>query len=134
MLPLRSFRRTGQWTRLVGPNASSRQHKGSFDALGVQDPAPFLVAGRLYADQAVDLALAGEIDITGLELFATALSRVLPLSSPGSELVVDGRALEFINYRGLLAMDCHAAANDRHVTLRSNSSVLVDVAGLLCSR
>lgn len=90
-----------------------------------------LASFRLYADRGVGLALAGEVDITGLDLLATALDRVLPLSSVGPELVVDGRGLEFINHRGLLAMDRHAAANDRRMTLRSSSAVLVDVARLL---
>lgn len=86
---------------------------------------------RLYADPGVDLALAGEIDLTCRELLVLALDRVLPLSSAGSELVVDAEDLTFIDHRGLLAMDDHVAANNRRVVLRSHSSVLADVADLL---
>lgn len=86
---------------------------------------------RLHADQDVDLALAGEIDVSCLTLFATALSRVLPLSSVGGELAIDARGLDFMNHRGLLAVDRHAAANGRRVVLRSNSAVLVNLAGAL---
>lgn len=59
---------------------------------------------RLYADQSVAFALAGEIDLSCVELFGTTLGRTVPLSS-GSELVVDGRGLEFIGPCGLLALD-----------------------------
>lgn len=68
---------------------------------------PFASSGstsfQLYADQGADFALAGEIDLSCAELFATTLARTVPLSS-GSELVVDGRGLEFIDHRGLLAL------------------------------
>jgi hypothetical protein len=84
---------------------------------------------RLHADDRVDLALAGEVDISSLDLFGTALGRVLPLSSVGHELVVDGRGLTFMNHRGLLAVDRHAATSVRSMVLQSNSSVLVDLAG-----
>jgi hypothetical protein len=90
-----------------------------------------VAAFRLHADQGADLALAGEVDISCLDLFATTLARILPLSCVGRELAVDGRGLEFINHRGLLAIDRHAVANDRDLVLRSRSSVLVEVAGLL---
>lgn len=56
---------------------------------------------------------------------------MLSLSSGEPELVVDGRGLDFIDHRGLMAMDRRAAANDTRMVLRSTSSVLVNVAGLL---
>ena len=58
---------------------------------------------RLYTNDASAFALAGEIDLSAGQL-AETLGRVLPLI-PGSELVVDGRELEFIDHRGLLVLD-----------------------------
>ena len=61
--------------------------------------APF----QLHAERDVDFALAGDIDLACDELFATTVRRVVPLSC-GPELVVEGRAMEFIDHRRLLLL------------------------------
>jgi hypothetical protein len=61
--------------------------------------APF----RLHAEGGVGFALVGDIDLSCDELFATTLRRVVPLSF-GPELVVEGRAVEFIDHRRLLML------------------------------
>ena len=61
-------------------------------------------AFRLYTDDGAAFTLAGEIDFSSAGQLADTLGRVLPLMS-GSELVVDGRQLEFIDHRGLLVLD-----------------------------
>ncbi|MFY9807733.1 MAG: MEDS domain-containing protein [Pseudonocardiaceae bacterium] len=58
---------------------------------------------QLHADQDIDFALAGDIDLSCGELFATTLERVVPLTC-GPERVVDGRAMEFIDHRRLLML------------------------------
>lgn len=85
---------------------------------------------RLYADQDVEFALAGEIDLSDGALFATTLGRTVALSS-GPELIVDGRGLEFIDHRGLLAVECQAREHDREVVLRSRSATVARMAELL---
>lgn len=61
--------------------------------------APF----QLHAERDVDFALAGDIDLACDELFATTVRRVVPLSC-GPQLVVEGRAMEFIDHRRLLLL------------------------------
>lgn len=68
----------------------------------------------LYADDGVDFALGGEIDMSCEELFATTLQR-LPAGAGSPELVVGGRDLQFIDHRGLLKLA--AAAGERGATL-----------------
>jgi hypothetical protein len=47
--------------------------------------------------------LAGEVDLSCADVFATTLERIVPLSS-GPELVVEGRGLTFIDHRRLLVL------------------------------
>jgi hypothetical protein len=63
---------------------------------------------QLYAEPGVNFALAGDIDLSCDELFATTLARVVPLSFEplpfGPELVIDGQSLAFIDHRRLLVL------------------------------
>jgi MEDS: MEthanogen/methylotroph, DcmR Sensory domain len=61
--------------------------------------APF----QLHAERGVGFALVGDIDLSCDELFATTLRHVVPLLC-GPELVVEGRAVEFIDHRRLLML------------------------------
>jgi anti-anti-sigma regulatory factor len=106
-------------------------------AAGVAEIAclhPFIQAARspfrLYADDGVSFALAGDLDLAGEGLFTTTLRRVLPMATESS-LIIDGRRLEFIGHRALLALDRQAVANDRSVLLRNVAPVVARVAQLL---
>jgi anti-anti-sigma regulatory factor len=58
---------------------------------------------HLYAEQDAEFALAGELDLSCADLFATTLERIAPLCC-GPELVVDGGGLEFIDHQRLLML------------------------------
>lgn len=58
---------------------------------------------HLYAEQGVDFALAGEIDLSCAQLFGATLERMMDLSA-GPELVVDMRGLTFIDHLRLLVL------------------------------
>lgn len=85
---------------------------------------------RLYADQDVDLTLAGDVDFACTELFSLTLRRTLPLLE-GTELVIDGRDLDFIDHRGLFDLDQQGRALGRRIVLRSGSPTVARVAELL---
>lgn len=74
---------------------------------------------HLYAEQDVEFALAGELDLSCAELFATTLERIVPPSG-GPELVVEGRKLEFIDHRQLLVLVEHARRANATIVLRTS--------------
>ena len=76
--------------------------------------APF----QLHAERDVDFALAGDIDLACDELFATTVRRVVSLSC-GPQLVVEGRAMEFIDHRRLLLLIEATQRADATVVLRN---------------
>ena len=82
---------------------------------------------RLYAQDGVDFALAGEIDMSCITQLETTLDRTLPLW-PDGELVVDGHGLEFIDHRGLLVLDRCAAKRGTRVVLQTERRVVARVA------
>lgn len=84
-------------------------------------------AFRLYTDVGAAFALAGEIDLLSAGQLADTLGRVLPLMS-GSELVVDGRQLEFIDHRGLLALDRCAGQRGVRLALRTPRMTVAQIA------
>jgi hypothetical protein len=59
---------------------------------------------HLHTEPGVDFALAGEVDLSCADVFATTLERIVPLSS-GPELGVEaGEGLTFIDHRRLLVL------------------------------
>lgn len=87
-------------------------------------------AFQLCAEQGVDFALAGHIDRSCAELFATTMRRVVPLSS-GPELVVDGRAVEFIDHQRLLVLIEATQRAGATVALRDAPATAVLIAEIL---
>jgi len=82
---------------------------------------------RLYTDDGAAFTLAGEIDFSSAGQLADILGRVLPLMS-GSELVVDGRQLEFIDHRGLLVLDRCAGQRGVRLTLCTPRETVAQIA------
>jgi hypothetical protein len=78
---------------------------------------------HLFAD--TDFALAGEIDHSSADVFATTLGRTVPLSS-GAELTVGARGLEFVDHRTLLALS--------EAARRGVRTVVVDTTGYSTTR
>jgi anti-anti-sigma factor len=84
-------------------------------------------AFRLYTDDGAAFTLAGEIDFSSAGQLAETLGRVLPLMS-GSELVVDGRQLEFIDHRGLMALDRCAGQGGVRLVLSTPRGTVAQIA------
>jgi hypothetical protein len=93
---------------------------------------------RLHAEQDIDFALAGDIDLSCAELFATTLRRIVALSPApervvDGQLVVDGQGLEFIDHRRLLVLIETAQRADATVVLHnapSSAARLIEVLEL----
>lgn len=85
---------------------------------------------RLYAEQGVHFALAGEIDLSCEALFDTTLGRTIPLC-PEPVVAIDGHQLEFIDHRALRALGLHGQQRGRQVLLRTRSPSIARVAQLL---
>ncbi|MDN5747366.1 MAG: MEDS domain-containing protein [Pseudonocardia sp.] len=83
---------------------------------------PFTRSGsasfRLYADEGVEFALAGEIDLVCRELFNATLAHTVTLS-PGPELVIDGGGLDIIDPRGLLTLVEHGRRAGATLVIRN---------------
>ena len=87
-------------------------------------------AFRLYTDDGAAFTLAGEVDFSSTGQLADTLDRVLPLMS-GSELVVDGRQLEFIDHRGLLVLDRCAGRRGIRLSLCTRRETVAQVAEVI---
>jgi ABC-type transporter Mla MlaB component len=75
---------------------------------------------RLYKADRADFGLAGEIDMACHAQLDAILSRVLDLAQAHAGGVsVDATELSFVDHRGLLLLERHAAATGRHIILRS---------------
>lgn len=85
---------------------------------------------RLYAEDGTDFALAGEIDIYGIAQLETALGQILPLM-PGTELVVGGRGLQYIDHRGLLVLDRCAGKRGTRLVLQTEHRGVARVAEMI---
>ena len=70
-----------------------------------------------------DSALAGEIDVSCADQLEQALQRI-GLGACGGKVVIDAADLKFIDIRGLLTLDRHAAANEAILVLRSPPTVV----------
>jgi anti-anti-sigma regulatory factor len=87
-------------------------------------------AFRLYTDDGAAFTLAGEIDYASAGQLADTLGRVLPLMA-GSELIVDGRQLEFIDHRGLLVLDRCAGHRGIGLALYTPRETVAQIAGAI---
>ena len=96
------------------------------------DLSPFQVHAALTADA----ALAGEVDVFCADLLEQALQRI-GVGAGGGKVVIDAADLKFIDIRGLLTLDRHAAANGAILVLRSPPVVvtrLLTVVDLIAVR
>jgi len=84
-------------------------------------------AFRLYTDGEAAFTLAGEIDFSSAGQLADTLDRVLPLIS-GSELVVDGQQLEFMDHHALLVLDRCAGRRGIRLALHTPRTTLATIA------
>ena len=83
-----------------------------------------------------DGTLAGEIDVFCTDQLEQALQRI-GVGACGGKVVIDAADLKFIDIRGLLTLDRHAAANDAILVLRSPPAVvtrLLTVVDLIAVR
>jgi anti-anti-sigma factor len=87
-------------------------------------------AFRLYTDDGAAFTLAGEIDFSSTGQLADTLDRLLPLMS-GSELVVDGQQLEFIDHHGLLVLDRCAARRGIRLALYTPRGTVAQIAEVI---
>ena len=81
---------------------------------GGAEQAPF----RLHATRGADIALSGELDLTTVDMFATAVDRT-GLANGAPEIVVDATGLEFADHRNLLVLERMADRYGRTVVLRT---------------
>ncbi|MBV9012988.1 MAG: MEDS domain-containing protein [Pseudonocardiales bacterium] len=85
---------------------------------------------HLYAEGDAEFALAGELDLSCADLFATTLERIMPLCR-GPELVVNGGGLEFIDHRRLLVLAEHARRANATIVLRTTWPGVGRIIGFL---
>jgi hypothetical protein len=83
-------------------------------AAGGAEHAPF----RVHATRGADLAVSGELDLTTVDLFATAMDRAGLHDAP-DEVVVDATGLAFADHRNLLVLERLARRHNRSVLLRT---------------
>ncbi len=81
---------------------------------GSTEQAPF----RLHATRNADIALSGELDLTTVHRFATAVDHT-GLVTGVAEVVVDATGLEFADHRNLLVLERMADRYGRTVVLRT---------------
>jgi len=101
-------------------------------ALADGDLSPF----QVHAAATADVAVAGEIDVFGADQLEQTLQRI-GVGACGGKVLIDATNLEFIDIRGLLTLDRHAAANDAILVLRSPPAVvtrLLTVVDLIATR
>lgn len=95
---------------------------------------PFVSRGasgfRIYAEEGIDFALAGEIDAADDEAFSCALQRIWPLTG-ADEVTVDAQCLDFVTHRQLFALDQLAGADGRQVVFRTDQPMVARLAELL---
>lgn len=89
-------------------------------------PVPF----RWHAADEADIGLAGEVDLTCWDLFDRTLATTMSVL-PHPRVVVDARALSFLDHRAMLMLEHHAMETGRRVVLRTNERVVHRLAELL---
>jgi len=95
-------------------------------ALAHEALSPF----QVRAVRSADAALAGNVDVFCTDQLEQALQRI-GIGTSGGTVVVDATNLEFIDVRGLLTLDRHAAANDATMVLRDPPTVVTQLSNLV---
>jgi anti-anti-sigma regulatory factor len=85
---------------------------------------------HVHAAQTADAALAGSIDVLCATQLEQALERIALVTS-GGQAVLDASDLAFIDARGLIALERHAAEHEATVLLRSPPRVVMRLAELV---
>lgn len=85
---------------------------------------------HVRAARTADAALAGSVDVLCADQLEQALERI-GLAPSGGQAVVDASDLAFIDARGLIALERHAADNGATVLLSSPPRVVVRLAELV---
>ena len=88
--------------------------------------APF----RLHATPSADAALSGELDVSTVDLFATALDRVGLHDAP-ADVVIDASDLDFVDHRNLFLLEQLGQRHDRSVVLRTDRRLLHRLVAVL---
>lgn len=97
----------------------------SVHALARGDLSPF----QLRAAREADMALAGCVDVFCADEFEQALQGI-GMAGAGGMVIIDAADLEFIDVRGLLTLDRHAAGCGATIVLRSAPAVVTRLLGL----
>jgi hypothetical protein len=95
-------------------------------ALAHDELSPF----QVHAAPSADAAVCGNVDVFCADQLEQALQRI-GVAASGGTVVIDATNLEFIDVRGLLTLDRHAAASDAVMVLRSPSSILTRLSKLV---
>jgi len=95
-------------------------------ALAHEALSPF----QVRAARSADAALAGNVDVFCTDQLEQALQRI-GIATAGGTVVIDATNLEFIDARGLLTLDRHAAAGGAIMVLRSPPTVVTRLSKLV---
>jgi hypothetical protein len=106
-------------TMLCAYDAAALDARAVAELACVHALAPF----QIHATSGADAALAGEVDVFCADLLKQALQRI-GVGACGGKMVIDAADLRFIDIRGLLTLDRHAAANEAILVLRSPPAVV----------
>jgi anti-anti-sigma regulatory factor len=98
----------------------------SVHALTRGDLSPF----QLHAVREAETALAGCVDVFCVDQFEQALQGI-GLAGAGGTVIIDAADLEFIDVRGLLTLDRHAAGCGATIVLRSVPAVVTRLLELV---
>jgi anti-anti-sigma regulatory factor len=98
----------------------------SVHALARGDLSPF----QLRAAHEAEVALAGCVDVFCADQFEQALQGI-GLAGAGGTVIIDAADLEFIDVRGLLTLDRHAAGCGATIVLRSAPAVVTRLLKLV---
>jgi len=74
--------------------------------------------------------MAGEIDLSNEQLFATRLARAMDLA-PAVDLTIDTSGLEFIGHRALLSLEYAAESRNGTITMRNAPPIVERLVDLL---
>lgn len=95
-----------------------------------REVSPGATPFRWYATRQADVEFVGEVDIISEDIFDLTVARTLPLMAR-PRVTVDARGLEFIDHRGMLALDRRARDSGAEVALLTDAPIVYRLAGLL---
>ena len=90
------------------------------------DLSPF----HLHGSRKADAALAGCIDVFCTDQLEQALQQI-GMARAGGTVIIDAADLEFIDVRGLLTLDRHAAGTGATIVLRSAPAIVTRLSELV---